>query len=175
MWTRFHLNTHTIRFHPYSQNLQLTHLFFLRGEDFIIGGKCAWRFTADFFTRSQTGSKDLPHSALTNQSTEGAFPWQPTTSTSKTVNYSKICRACSRNHHMRNSRELKQQWRQQLRKRHLKNEFTLLHTSFSIPPRSIRHVLSNLSGAEIIKNVMKYRKRKRKSSSCVHLLYKTWN
>ena len=74
----------------------------------------------------------------------------------------KICRACSRNHHMRNSRELKQQWRQQLRRRHLKNEFTLLQTQFSIPPRSIRQVLSNLSGVEIIKNVLKYRKRKRK-------------
>ena len=56
-----------------------------------------------------------------------------------------------------------------------KNKFKLLHTSFSIPPRSIRQVLSNLSGVQIIKNVLKYRKRKRKSSSCVHLLHKTWN
>ena len=79
-----------------------------------------------------------------------------------------ICRACSRNCNLRNSRELKQQWRQQLRKRHLKNKF-------NIPPRSIRQVLSNLSGVEIIKNVLKYRKRKRKSLSCVHLLHKTWN
>ena len=78
------------------------------------------RFTAAFFACSQTGSKDLPHSALTNQSKEGVFPWQPTRSTSKTVNYSKICRACNRNCHLRNSRELKKQWWQQLRKRHLK-------------------------------------------------------
>ena len=44
-----------------------------------------------------------------------------------------------------------------------------------IPARSIRQMLAIFSGAEFYKTVSKFRKRKRKSLSCVHVLDKTSN
>ena len=44
-----------------------------------------------------------------------------------------------------------------------------------IPARSIRQMLAIFSGAESYKTVSKFRKRKRKSLSCVHVLDKTSN
>ena len=63
----------------------------------------------------------------------------------------------------------KQQRRRRLRKRHLKSEFAL------IPARVIRQMLANFSGFEFQRTVSKFRKTKTKSSSCVHVLQKTWN
>ena len=44
-----------------------------------------------------------------------------------------------------------------------------------IPTRSIRQMLAHFSGVEFLKAVSNFRKRKRKSLSCVHVLDKAWN
>ena len=70
-------------------------------------------------------------------------------------------------------RELKQQPRRRLQKRHLKSEFAQTSNSIAlIPTRSIREMLAHFSGVEFLKAVSNFMKRKRKSLSCVHVLDK---
>ena len=67
------------------------------------------------------------------------------------------------------NRELKQQRRRRLRKRHLKSEFALATS------RLLRQILANVFGVELIilKAVSKFRKRKTKLLPCVPVLDKT--
>ena len=73
------------------------------------------------------------------------------------------------------NRELKQQARRRLRKRHSKSEVALLLTL-----SRLFHLVQFvkcwlfLSGLQFLKIVSKFRRRKRKSWSCVHVLHKTW-
>ena len=72
-------------------------------------------------------------------------------------------------------RQLKQQRRRRLRKRHLKTEFASAASKFiaPIPYRFIRQILANFFELNSKANASKFRERKRKSLSCVHVLDKT--
>ena len=72
-------------------------------------------------------------------------------------------------------RELKQQRRRRVRKRHLKGEVDAWNFIMLIPCRSIRKMLATISGVKCLNSVSKVRKGKRKPLSCVHVLHKTWN
>ena len=69
------------------------------------------------------------------------------------------------------NKELKQHRRRRLRKRHLKSEVALLQTLSRLFHR-VKFVKfwQFFSGVEFQKTVSKYRKRKRKSLSCAHVL-----
>ena len=74
-----------------------------------------------------------------------------------------------------NSKELKHQRRRRLRKRHLKSEFAL--------PQTLSHLFQLVQFVKCwqiflelnSKTASKFRKRKRKSLSCYHVLDKAWN
>ena len=74
-----------------------------------------------------------------------------------------------------NSKELKHQRRRRLRKRHLKSEFAL--------PQTLSHLFQLVQFVKCwqiflelnSKTASKFRKRKRKSLSCDHVLDKAWN
>ena len=71
-------------------------------------------------------------------------------------------------------RTRKGRWR--FRKRLLKSGIALLQTLFAlIPSRSIQQILANVFWSWFLKTVSKFRKRKRKSFSCAHVLHKTAN
>ena len=72
-------------------------------------------------------------------------------------------------------RELKQQRRRRLRKRHLKTELASAVSNFIalIPSRFIRQMLANFLELNSKASASKFRERKRKSLSCVHVLDKT--
>ena len=72
-------------------------------------------------------------------------------------------------------RVLKQQRRRRLRKRHLKSEFARAASNFiaPFPSRFIRQMLANFLELNSKANASKFRERKRKSLSCVHVLDKT--
>ena len=74
-----------------------------------------------------------------------------------------------------NSKELKHQRRRRLRKRHLKNEFaplqTLSHLFQLVQFVKCWQIFLELNS----KTASKFRKRKRKSLFCVHVLDKAWN
>ena len=61
------------------------------------------------------------------------------------------------------------------KKRHLESEFPLPPANFIVlvPSRSIRQMLVNFSGVQFLRTVSKFRKRKRKSLSCVHFTIKS--
>ena len=72
-------------------------------------------------------------------------------------------------------RELKQQRRRRLRKRHLKSQFASAASNFiaPFPSRSIRQMLANFFELNSKANASNFREGKRKSLSCVHVLDKT--
>ena len=73
-------------------------------------------------------------------------------------------------------RELKQQRRRRLQKRHLKSEFAPLQTLsrlFHLVCK-LRQMLANVFGSWILNNSIKVQEKKRKLLSCVLVLDKTW-
>ena len=73
------------------------------------------------------------------------------------------------------NRELRQQWRRRLRKRHLNTKVALLQTLSHLFHLWLVKCWQFFLDLISPKHFSKFRKRKRKSFSCVHILYKTWN